>query len=294
VIDFAALGIVINPHGPDEQRAACPRCDMKRHDETVGVNIRTGAFQCFRCKWKGRAGRESNALPPPIRILDPAHAERKRERLRCVWSETFPLAHPKAHATRRYLIARGLAEILAKPPEVLRAHPSLAYHEAGAVDRLPAMIGLFTGPSGDSVTLHATYLSPDGTTKASVRAPKKLLQVPTRGSTKGGAIRLYRAEHGVMGIAEGIETALSLMLLQRVPVWAAGSADALERVQLPRGLSRLYVAADIDASGKGEQAARTLAVRVRAWKPSAEVFIVTPDGEGTRDLNDELRRRLPG
>ena len=26
MIDFAALGIVINPHGPDEQHVACPRC----------------------------------------------------------------------------------------------------------------------------------------------------------------------------------------------------------------------------------------------------------------------------
>jgi phage/plasmid primase-like uncharacterized protein len=192
------------------------------------------------------------------------------------------------------LIARGLADILVKPPEVLRAHPALEYYEAGSVDRFPAMIGLFTGAAGEGVTLHATYLTANGTTKASVRAPKKLLQVPNRGSTRGGAIRLYPAEHGVMGIAEGIETALSLKLLQHVPVWAAGSADALERVQLPRGLRRLYVAADIDASGKGERSARALAIGVKVWKPTAEVFIVWPDGDGTRDLNDELRRRRAG
>lgn len=288
---FDVLGIAIRPNGRTEQRVPCPQCGKGKRDDALGVNIDTGAFHCFRCNWKGRAGADNNAPSPVTRIEDPQNAERKRERLRRIWTESVPLAHPSAHATRRYLIARGLANILTKPPEVLRAHPALSYYEGREIDRFPAMLALFAGPAGDGVTLHATYLRADGTTKATVRVPKKLLQVPTPGSTRGGAIRLYLAEHGVLGIGEGIETALSLKLLQNVPVWAAGCADKLEQVRLPRSLRRLYIAADIDTHGKGEACARALATRVKAWKASVEIFIVTPDGDGTRDLNDELRRR---
>jgi putative DNA primase/helicase len=140
------------------------------------------------------------------------------------------------------------------------------------------------------VTLHATYLTPDGSGKAPVPKPKKVLGCE-RGATKGAALRLHAAPdaEGRLGVTEGIENALTLSRMKSVPVWAAFCADNLPRLALPP-LRVLYIGVDIDEHGKGERAAWQLARRVRREQNTTEVLLVVPEGEGPRDLNDELRR----
>jgi len=288
------MGITVDPHGATEQRVPCPRCAKNRRDDALGVNVETGTFHCFRCGWKGVAGAESRGAARPIqRIDDPALVERKRERLRKIWHETVPLNHADARAVRTYLESRALSEILNAPPKVLRAHRGLTYWDASKdLGRYPAMIALFHGAGGQPVTLHTTFLRHDGCAKANVPSPKKILAVPKRGATKGGAIHLHEPTAGILGIAEGVESALSLHVLQRLPVWSSYCADNLERAQLPKNLRELHIGVDVDASGKGEQVAKALAKRVRKF--IAKVYIVTPEVDGTGDLNDELRRRHHG
>ena len=261
----------------------------------MGVNIETGAFHCFRCGYKGRAGGDITAPRLPMRIDDPAVQERKRERLRQTWKRSVPLNHVDARAVRNYLESRALGEILKAPPAVLRAHRSLPYWDGSKdLGTYPAMVALFHGANGQPVTLHVTYLRSDGCAKASVRAPKKILGVPVKGATKGGAIHLYEPRGGVLGLCEGIESALSMHLLQMLPVWSSFCADNLERAHLPACLRELHVGIDVDKSGKGEQVAQALSKRVRKFSPRTKCFIVTPEVEGTGDLNDELRRRVYG
>jgi hypothetical protein len=286
------LGIVIRERSRIEQRVPCPRCDHGPQDDALSVNVEDGRFHCFRCGWKGRAGGSPSTVPWPIvRIDDAAIAQRKRERLRHTWKESVPLLHKSSRAVRAYLESRALGQVLKKPPAVLRAHPGLTYWD-GAKDlgTYPTMIALFHGAAGQPVTLHVTYLRSDGCAKACVPSPKKILGVPVHGATRGGSIRLYEPE-AVLGVAEGIESALSLHLLQKVPVWAAFCADNLTRTQLPPGLRKLYIGVDIDESGKGEQVAKALAARVSKWKGSPKVFLVMPEGVAPRDLNDELRKK---
>jgi putative DNA primase/helicase len=293
--DFASIGIVVNPRGPAEQRVPCPHCDRGPRDDALGFNIETGAFHCFRCGFKGRVGGEQTAPAAPRCINDPAIAERKRERLRQIWKDTVPLNHADARAVRSYLESRALGKILQAPPAVLRAHRALAYWDgANRLGEYPAMVALFHGAGGQPVTLHVTYLRTDGCAKAGVPSPKKIMAVPVRGATKGGAIHLYEPRAGILGIAEGIESALSMHLLQKLPVWSAYCADNLQRAHLPHGLRELHIGIDVDASGKGEQVAQSLAKRVRKWSPRTKVFIVTPEVDGIGDLNDELRRRKYG
>lgn len=292
--DLAALGINVNPHGPAEQRVPCPQCSRGKRDDALGVNIETGVYHCFRCGWKGCAGGESGAPAARgiQRLNDPGVAERKRQRLRATWSETVPLNHPKARAVRRYLEARALGDVLHNPPKVLRAHPGLSYWDATRdMGTFPAMVALFHGAAGSPVTLHVTYLRSDGCAKAPVPSPKKILGVPVRGATRGGAIHLYEPSEGVLGLAEGIETALSLRLIENVPVWAAFCADNLARVRLPGDLRELHISVDQDESGKGQQVAIDLARRVYQFNRRAKVSCVTPDLPGCNDLNDELMRR---
>ncbi len=291
---LSMLGIVTRERGRIEQRVPCPQCDRGSRDDALGVNIETGIFHCFRCGLKGRAGdlQSTEVTPRVARIDDPAVVERKRERLRKIWRESMPLLDSKARAVRTYLESRALGYVLKNPPTVLRAHPGLAYWDDGKnLGSYRAMIAIFHGATGQPVTLHATYLRSDGCAKANVPSPKKILGLPVSGSTKGGSIRLYDPREAVLGIAEGIESALSLHVLQHVPVWAAFCADNLSRTQLPDGLRKLYVGVDIDESGKGEQVAKALAARVSKWRGGPQVFMVMPQGPAPRDLNDELRQR---
>jgi putative DNA primase/helicase len=294
MIDLTAAGIIANPAGREEQRVPCNQCAKNERDRTMGVNIEDGRYHCFRCGAKGRVGDlRSQSTTRIARFDDPAVAQRKRERLRQTWKESLPLSDAKAYAVRTYLQSRALGEVLKRPPAVLRAHPGLTYWDG--VENLgtyPAMIALFHGATGQPVTLHVTYLRSDGCAKASVPSPKKILGVPVHGATRGGAIHLHEPREGKLGISEGIESALSLHLLQSMPVWASFCADNLARVHLPRDLRELHIGIDLDASGKGEEVARALASRVRKWSRRIKVWFVKPELEGLGDLNDELRRRV--
>jgi Toprim domain len=290
---LAELGIVIREQGATEQRVPCPRCDHGANDQALGVNIETGAFHCFRCGWKGRAGGVSSVPTDTVRrIDDPAVAERKRERLRRTWKQCVPLNHADARPVQTYLTSRALGEILKSPPKVLRAHPGLEYWDRSkSLGRYPAMVALYQASDDHPVTLHVTWLRSDGCAKAAVPVPKKTLSVPKAGATKGGAIRLYAPRNGVLGIAEGIESALSLHLIRGIPVWSARCADNLEHIRLPVNLRRLEIGVDLDASGKGRQVAEALAERMRKLSPGTKCYLVMPEVEGPGDLNDELRKR---
>lgn len=291
-MNLVDLGIQTRQSGRAEQRAPCPRCAKGNRDRdyTLGVNVETCLFHCFRCGWSGRASEGASTEAPRVtRLDDPRVAERKRERLRRTWAASVALDHKSANAVRRYLEARGLGAILKAPPRVLRAHPGLPYfdgpHELGTY---PTMLALYENADARAVTLHATWLRNDGT-KAPVPSPRKILGVPVRGSTKGGAIRLHAPEHGRLGVAEGIETALSLHLLQSIPVWASFCADNLAHMRLPHGLRELLIGVDVDESGKGEQVANALADRVIRWRDAPKVFLVRPSCAAPCDLNDELK-----
>ena len=292
---FTDLGIVIRANGSVEQRLPCPRCARGASDDALGVNLETGAFHCFRCGWKGRAGGEHGAPATIVRrIDDPAIAQHKRDRLNRIWNECVPLWHKDAAPVRRYLETRALEPILADPPRVLRAHARLEYWDLGtqrSFGRFPAMVALYQASDERPITLHATWIRPDGTAKADVPDPKRTLQVPVKGSTVGGAIRLYPQRSGILGIAEGIESALSLHVIRGIPVWSARCADNVRDIRLPRGLRRLEIGVDVDESGKGRQVAEALAERVRRHSPGTKTYLIMPEVDGPGDLNDELQRK---
>jgi putative DNA primase/helicase len=289
---FTELGIAVRERGNAEQRVPCPQCNRGDSDDALGVNLKTGVFHCFRCGWKGCVGGMHAAAPQASRRADdPAIADGKRERLRRIWKQCVPLHHADAAPVRRYLESRALGAILSEPPRVLRAHPGLEYWDKSRnLGRFPAMVALYQASDEHPVTLHVTYLRPNGATKAAVPVPKKTLAVAVRGSTKGGAIRLYAPRSGTLGIAEGIESALSLHLIRRIPVWSARCADNLEHIRLPKGLRRLEIGVDIDASGKGRCVAEALAERVYRFSPATKCHLIMPELSGLGDLNDELQR----
>lgn len=172
-----------------------------------------------------------------------------------------------------YLKRRGLGGLWPLP-DCLRLHPSLPYWYAGReLGRFPALVAPITAPDGRVVSLHRTYLRTDGN-KAHVPIVKKL--TAAAGSLAGAAIPLGSMQNGLIGIAEGIETALAAWAGSGVPTVAGYCANALAGWQWPAGARRIVVFADHDRAGL--DAAEAL--QARALKGGLRCEVHTPSEPG--------------
>lgn len=195
---------------------------------------------------------------------------------RDVWAATLPAA---GSDVATYLASRGLAGSI---PDAIRFHPAapLAYptQEKPQPRTSPAMVAIVTRPDGKSCGLHVTALAPGGRAKAPMHNPRLMF-----GDVAGGSVQLARVPaNGVLGVAEGIETALSYRDLTGVPTWATLSTAGLMRFAPPPGLSRLVIAADGDPAGI--KAARDLAERA-----SRRVECLIASAPAGTDWNDEIK-----
>ena len=142
-----------------------------------------------------------------------------------------------------YLLSRNLWPL--RPGCPLRAHPNAQYSDAeGFLGRFPALVAPVVDIASELVTAHVTWLQ-DGA-KLRGYPPRKL--VGKMRGRMGCAVRLA-AVGPVLGIAEGIETALAAMKLFSVPVWAATSASSLAKFEPPEGVERLIIFADRNEAG---------------------------------------------
>jgi hypothetical protein len=172
------------------------------------------------------------------------------ERNTALWAASIPADD----AVLSYLAARGLAQWTL--PDCIRQHPGLAYWHADdngdlhMLGRYPAMLAPIVS-GGKLLAIHRTYLG-DGC-KADVPTPKKL--TAASGPLAGACIPLDRPRGGVLGIAEGIETAVAASLGSGLPVLAAYCANALAGFTFPRCIERLVIFADHDPAGQKAAAA---------------------------------------
>jgi putative DNA primase/helicase len=67
----------------------------------------------------------------------------------------------------------------------------------------------------------------------------------------------------MIGIAEGIETALSAARLFRIPVWSLLCAYGIETFEPPPECRHLVVFADHDPHGRSQRAAKSLCDRLQ-------------------------------
>ncbi len=173
-------------------------------------------------------------------------------------------------------------------PAALRYVPALPYfnEDGKEVGRFPAMVAAITSPAGELLALHRTWLTRDGR-KADVPGPVKKLS-RTCGPLAGAGIALWSApdDRGVIGVAEGIETAMAASYGGRMPVCAAYSAGALAAWQWPAGTRRLVIWSDNDEAG-AEAAAK---LRARAQRAGLAVLTKTPPEAG-HDWCDVVHHR---
>jgi putative DNA primase/helicase len=273
-------------HGP------CPWCggkDRFRFDDKAGA----GTWVCNQCgagdgismvmKAKGwDFRRAAEELTPLAGGVEPALArkERSAEALQKMteglWKSGIPI-HP-GDPVGMYLSRRGLRSPY---PKGLRYVEKARYHATGQAPTWhPAMVAAVISPQGEMVAVHRTYLTMDGA-KAAQEEPRKLTPGPLG---RGYAIRLGEPVNGVLGVAEGIETALSAAALFGVPVWAAVNAAGLMQWEPPEGVTAVHIFGDNDPKYGGQSAAFALAHRQATRGLTVNVHI--PD---RGDWNDELQ-----
>ena len=258
--------------------ACCPAHDDRTPSLGVSLGRQAILFHCFAgCDQQSvlaalaREGFDASSLfsgsattdgPEPTRMRKPSAAALR------IWREAQAL---RASPAKAYLGSRG---ILAASP-ALRFHPRTPLGPKGRTRFLPAMIAAVSLDEGP-IAIHRTFLS--GNAKAGFDKPKRAL-----GALGEAAVRLFAPASGKLGLAEGIESAMSAYALTGIPVWATLGNERFGLVSVPESVTELHLFVDHDAGGE-LAASRGLAAYARDGRT---IQVRKPSSRGT-DWNDEL------
>ncbi|MBA1250352.1 DNA primase [Pseudomonas zeshuii] len=227
------------------------------------------------------------------------------------WRESLPLNASQAEPARLYLqgrkvLPRGGADWLDN--DCVRFHPAFPYWDTvtevdmetgeeretiAEIGKFPAIVCAIVNNKGEILTLHRTYLSSTGS-KADVESPRKMMPVPEGKSIRGAAIQMGTPVDGVLGVAEGLETALSAYRATGIATWSTVNATLLEGFTPPAGVHTVLVWADKDRSCTGESAAMRLKLRLQQQGIRVIVILPTapiPSGSKGIDWNDVMIRQ---
>ena len=234
------------------------------------------------CQWiEGQVGRVRKVNGPKMQKT----TDELKSDLRRVWATGQRVT--KGDPVWQYLSARcGITAV----PDGIRYSPALDYYgDDGERTQHPAMLASVLSADGRCVSIHRTYLTPDGK-KAQVKTPRKLM--PPSEQMASVAVRLAPVDRGGLAVAEGIETALAYSTIWHAPCWAAVSAGLLEKFNPPEGVQLLVIAADNDLSFTGQASAYKLARRLRLERPEIEVKVHVPIVDGTDFADDYAAREV--
>jgi putative DNA primase/helicase len=172
-----------------------------------------------------------------------------------IWRAADPVHHTLAD---EYLSRRG---ITLRPP-TLRFRP----------DRRE-MIAAIQSPDGSVIAIQRTRLNSKG---------EKIERLNSPGGLGAGCVRLGPAA-AVMGIAEGVETALSAMQMTGMTVWASLGAPRLDKIWLPPIVKEVHIFGDDDEAGR-KASDRAALVHVAEQRTAVPRF----PPAGIKDYNDLL------
>lgn len=277
------------------KHTSCPLCggtDRFRFDDLSG----RGTYYCNRCgagdgfdllkQYKNWSFRKaafeidriiSNLVDNPEKN-DNTDAQ-KLSRLRNQRARMEPIV--EGDAVSQYLLNRGISmTTIEQVTSSLQLIRELEYWKdkklLGKFDSMVALIKV----DDELRSHHITFL--DSGQKTTLTPSRKIM--PTLKTISGGAVQLFE-HNGVLGVAEGIETALAATEIHKIPTWAALSSNGIKSFEIPEGVSELHIFPDNDQSYVGQNAATTLAQT--AFKSGIKTRIHIPTRIGS-DWNDEL------
>ena len=260
----------------------CPAHDDRTPSLSVRVGARSLLLHCFAgcdatdvlkaLRASGHPLREpSTDLPVERQVSNERAAGARSEAAALrIWGGARPIAGTPAE---RYLAYRGLRT---GSPE-LRYHPRTPHGPQPLTRFRPALIAAVRDESG-LIAVHRTFLDPLRNRLAAIEEPRCGLGRFGRGAVRLGGIAAR------LGLAEGVETALSASDLFGLPCWATLGTERFRLVAIPPEVTELVLFLDNDAGGRRAEA---LAREVFAHLAIEAHY---PRGRGA-DWNDVLRAR---
>ncbi|WP_331372876.1 DUF7146 domain-containing protein [Sinorhizobium chiapasense] len=302
-LDFATLESLIGYHVRAD--VACPQCGPDRHtlrnrkrhvlrlwryewQDRQGDLHRGISFKCARCDITGSVERDGEV--EPVSEEERATMERRdAERRRRYDEERRPMQAFVARLWREsedskgtwaeaYLNGRGIqlpAEDYLRR-RTLRFHPRCSFPKDDPLKRAPApaLLAAF-----EPIIPADPFLDPP------VQAVSRIWgrgdgNKAMWGAVGGKAVKLTPHERVLsrLSICEGVETGLKL-LERGMPIWALGSAVALEAFPVIERVRELTIYADHDRSGTGRDAARRCAGRWREAGKTIRIFMRPEEGQ---------------
>lgn len=278
------FGILSNLQVPiPERHKPCPMCGGK---DRFDINLQQGIYHCRGCgggtlidyvmKYNDWDFRQAALEIEGVTGSAPTQLDRGRveddygKRIEVVTRAlSGAVAVRKGDPVDKYLTNRGLSLPSA----------GLFYQRScwgvGMEKPMTAMIAPLLDKGGAMAGVHKTFL--DRGRKANIEAPKQISKLP--GTINGSAIRLYPSAR-VLGIAEGIETAIAASLLYGLPVWAAVSSTGMTTVELPNEVESVMIFADNDQAGFDAAGCLT----TRLLREGREVCCIRSEGSDFAEL----------
>lgn len=198
-----------------------------------------------------------------------------------VWKQTLPLNHHKSRVAAQYLRNRKLDHTLLTSH--VRFHPHLSYwdEDEKLIGYYPALVARVYDNSGRPIALHRTYLDQSTCQKVEHEnaSSKKLMPVPELWRERPGRVipATKAGNSTILGIAEGLETALAASMATGISVWSSISAGPLKSFVPPSCVNTLVIFADLDKSKTGSDAADELVKNLQKLKWLGRILIMTPD-----------------
>lgn len=218
------------------------------------------------------AAAEYNDRPSRKWEADSEERERMAE-ARAIWCDALPIACTLAE---RYLRSRGIARRL---PKTLRFAPSIYFGPAKR--KLPALLAALQDSAGKVIAVQRTFLDPVTGTKADPTKEAKR----TKGPMHDGAVRLGRVGR-ILGIAEGVETALSAAQIYSLPVWASLGAQRMKAIRLPAEVEEVMIFRD-----NGDVGLKEAINAAEIWEGQGRHVMIEPPPAEFKDWNDLLLAR---
>jgi putative DNA primase/helicase len=161
----------------------------------------------------------------PVRLRSTAEQNeiRMRTRARGIFDEAGALGGTLAE---EYFDRRHIRDVALRCRDI-RFHPSCPCEQG----RRPAVVvAMRSFASNAVVAIQRIFLTPDA---------RKACRGMMLGSVGGTAMKLQKVTAGELHVAEGLETALSVMAMDRGPIWALGSTGGMKMLPVFECIERL-------------------------------------------------------
>lgn len=231
-----------------------------------------------------------NKMQTKVWEPSPQEVVQRKSKLNNLWRQASTLDKAQSRRVEKYLRHRGILQSFSHV-KAFRFHPSAYYkNEVGNLCQAPAFLQMWQAPDGTPVNIHKIFLSVRNDGKAEMDKPK-LMMKPT-GRMTGGAIRIGQPIDGVLSVATGVETALSVTEATNQVCWSCLNDGLLRGFIPPKGVSHITIWADNDVPdsqgrNSGVLAAEALMRRLNQERPEITVVVKIPPIQG-KDWNDML------